>query len=228
MNIYALQTARKDSKSVLNKNILEIEGKPLWKWNFDYANSVRDIKATFISTDIPEILDETNFCIPRPKHMCNDDSSHYETILHGLFTIENRIQDKVDILVILLGNNRGAYPSDLQKGINELVHFPISWDSAISVGKYNMFNPYRAYKNNKGRLNTYIPQENYPDINNLNNKDAYGDVYFFNGSFWICKREAIINNNGLKPFTWLGKHIYSVEQDSKIMELDAPWQTSII
>ena len=92
-----------------------------------------------------------------------------------------------------------------------------------------MFNPYRAYKkNNSNGLETYVPQENYPDINNLNNKDAFGDAYFFNGSFWVCRREAIMNNNGLKPFTWLGQSIYPVVQDSSIMELDAAWQTPMI
>ena len=35
MNIYALQTARNGSKSVPSKNILEIDGKPLYKWNLD-------------------------------------------------------------------------------------------------------------------------------------------------------------------------------------------------
>jgi len=231
MNIYALQTARNGSKSVPNKNLLEIGGKPLYKWNYDYAKKLEPtlIQKTFISTDIPEILNKHNNSFKRPAHLCKCDSSHYETILHGLFTIENIIQKKVDILVILLGNNRGAYPVDLSTGIQSLKN-NVGYDSAMSVGKFNMFNPYRAYKIKEPSksLETYIDQNQYPDINNLNDKDAYGDVHFFNGSFWICRRECILKNKGLEPFSWLGDSIMPIVQDSKIMELDAPWQTPII
>ena len=229
MNIYALQTAREGSKSVPSKNLLKIDGKPLYKWNYEEAKKCPLIKRTFISTDIPEILISNHKdAIQRPEHLCTDTASHHETIIHGLYNIETIVQERVDILVILLGNNKGATSGDLVRGINKVKNFP-GYDGAMSVGEYNMFNPYRAYKMNPNQgLDTYIDQEQYPDINNLNNKDAYGSVYFFNGSFWVCKRENIIKNNGLQPFPWVGTNIAPIVQDSKIMELDASWQIPLI
>ena len=51
MNIYALQTARAGSKSVPNKNIINIRGKSLYLHNVQYAQKSKLIKDVFISTD---------------------------------------------------------------------------------------------------------------------------------------------------------------------------------
>ena len=229
MNIYALQTARKGSKSVPNKNILAVNGHQLWTHNARAANNCDLIKKTYISTDIQQIHEIWNKTIKRPKHLCGDNGSHYETILHGLNYIENDIKDKVDILVILLGNNNGATKKDLKGAINALIKDPKA-DSIMSIGKYNMFNPYRAYKYKDGYAQTYVDQKitKKATKSNHNDKNAYGDTYFFNGSFWICRREAIINNNGLLPFPWIGKNILMWEQDASIMEVDAEWQLKLM
>jgi len=229
MNIFALQTARNDSKSIKNKNILNIRGKPCYKWNLEYAKKCSDIDKVYISTDIPSIITKEQNVIKRPKHLCTDQASHYDTIMHGLQQIENIEKTHVDILIILLGNNVGALTEDLTAGINYIKYNKC--DSCISVGAYNMYNPYRAYKiNSNYLLETIVPQHiiRKTNVKQTNNKDAFGNVYFFNGSFWICRRETLIANNGLLPFPWLGKKIKPIVQKDTIMELDAPWQIQIV
>jgi len=229
MVIYSLQTARGGSKSVINKNMLNIEGKPLYKWNNDYSNQCPEIKKTFITTDIPDIIKNEKNVIIRPKELCGDHSSHYDTIIHGLKEIESIENVSVDILVVLLGNNRGAYTQDLSVAIKMLTN-DTKADSIMSVGNYTMFNPYRAYKYNNGYVDTYIDQKITKKAvkSNHNNKDAYGEVYFFNGSFWVCRREAIIKNKGLLPFPWLGNNILIYEQEPYIMEIDSKWQITLL
>ena len=154
---------------------------------------------------------------------------NYAAILHGLREIEKIEMVNVDILVILLGNNRGAYIQDLETAINCVINEEI--DSCISVSEYNMFNPYRAYKEDNGLLNTYIDQdeiEKQQTNSHKNDKDAFGNAYFFNGSFWVCRRQAIIDNTGLLPFSWLGRKIKPLVQDSSVMELDDKWQVPVI
>lgn len=236
MTICALQTARSGSKSIHNKNILLRNGKPLYRFNFESACRCKLIEHVFISTDIQTIID-TESCeniIKRPKHLCEDNSTHLDTILHGLFEIENRIEKYVDVLVILLGNNKGTDYQDLTKAIQLLYSDPTA-DSCMSVGEYNMFNPFRAFKQDDieppgNYITTVLPQEQIRQTSakSPNEKNAFGSILFFNGSFWICRRDAIIHNNGLLPFPWIGQNVIPYKQPSDIMELDAHWQLSLI
>lgn len=233
--VYALQTVRGGSKSVKNKNMLEIGGIPIYFHVFMAAKNCKDICKTYITTNLDPIIKDKctkGHVIQRPSHLCTDESSHYDTIMHGLGEIEQRQQEQVDYLVILLGNSMGAEdPRDLSSAINALVNNP-EYDSCMSVSPYNMFNPYRAYKiNDKNSLTTMIPQRIIKKENTTkakNDKNAFGNTYFFNGGFWICKREALVKNNGLLPFTWLGKKILPYVQDEGVMEIDASWQVEVV
>ena len=232
MNIYALQTARAGSKSIINKNVLMIGDKPLFLHNLLYAKESKYISQVYVSTNIHMIfkfsLDYNYHTIRRPNQLCKDSSSHYEAICHGMRVIEDREQTDIDILVILLGNNLSAYTDDLDKGIKYLIDNDV--DSVMSVSRFDMFNPFRAYKKKEGLLDTIVSQsfikENQKN-HNINDKKAAGPVYFFNGSFWIVRKKSILENNGLLPFAWLGKKIYPLVQKDAI-ELDAEWQISYL
>jgi CMP-N,N'-diacetyllegionaminic acid synthase len=222
--ICALQTARKGSKGVPNKTFLDVDGKPLYIYNRTYAIRCKSIDRVFFSSDFNDNM--LDICeediIHRPANLSTDETSHYAAILHGLIEIEERIGEKVDYLVILLGNNCGAFTEDLTEGIVS-ASLPY-YDSAMSVGRYNMFNPNRAFKLEDSGLQSVLDNDNPK----CNERDAFGDIQFFNGSFWICSRKSIIECNGRGPFPWLGNRIAPIYQDSSIMELDEPWQIPII
>ena len=230
MNIYALQTARAGSKSVPNKNIKQIQGKPLFLHNILHALNCSFIKKVYCSTDCPTIK-KTSFendfeIIDRPKFLCGDNSSHREVIKHGILEIEQRNNEKVDVLIILLGNSLSAFSKDLNKAMNLLDD---NTDGIMSVSEFNMFNCFRAYKKSGSYLETHLPQDFIKEksINkNINDKNSSGDTYFFNGSFWICRRHFIINSFGLEPFNWLGYKIKPFIQPA-IMEIDAEWQLKL-
>jgi CMP-N-acetylneuraminic acid synthetase len=233
MNIYALQTARAGSKSVPNKNIMEIKGKPLYLHNVLYALDSNLIKDVYISTDydvIHENAEKYGYkSIKRPKNLCQDNSSHQETMVHGLEHIEQLTGERCDYLVVLFGNTLGARTIDLDNAIG-MITSNKDLDSIQSVSEYTMFNPYRAFKIENGRLNTIVDQEFIR--NNLkgklaNDRNSAGKTYFMNGSFWIIKREALYENNGLLPFPFLGKNIGAYIQDT-MMEIDAPWQIKFL
>lgn len=234
VNVIAIQTARAGSKSVPNKNEMIVDGRPLFLHNLISAMDCDAIKHVYMSTDIPlaeKFAHETGYTIiPRPEYLTGDDASHYETMKHGLkFAEEDRLK-QVDILIVLLGNNRCALTEDLNRAISMLVNNE-NLDSVISVGKYNMFNPLRAYRvGQHGYLKNFSTsqQSSVATTKLLNDKDALGDVYFFNGSFWVMKRKSFLSNNGLQPFTWLGKKIGFIEQDASCMEIDAEWQINVV
>ena len=147
MNVYCLQTARKGSKSVINKNIMEINGKPLYRHSIDKVLNSKIIKEVFISTDINLIIEnkeKINYkVINRPKYLCEDNSSHHDTMIHGIKEIEKQTNDRVDFLVVLLGNSLGSNGEEIDKAINYLINNEY-YDSIQTVSEFNMFNPLRS------------------------------------------------------------------------------------
>lgn len=231
MRIVALQTARAGSKGVPGKNTMTIQGKPLYRHNLDYTAKSKYIDSIYVSTDDDTIIDElygTEFRrIVRPPTL-QGDTGHHEIMLHGLAAIEER-NSPVDIIVLIFGNTVGARTRDVDNAISMLINNE-ELDSVMSVSEYNMFNPLRAFSESGGLLDTVIPQEDIACMVNqseANDRNILGSVYFFNGSFWVMRRDAMVAANGLQPFPWLGKKIAPFYQET-IMELDAPWQIKLL
>ena len=238
MKICALQTVSANSTSVSNKNILPDEetGTPLFLSNILYANQVDLINETYIITNYEWLIkartkkyraireDWSKYDLKKRNH-------HYECIMQGLSYIEDE-QGKIDYLVILLGNNRSAFPNDLKRSILMLVES--SYDSCMSVSRYNMFHPYRAFRITKQTVSAPYEVTNWVDPRVIrdypcaNDKDSFESAYFFNGSFWIVKRDVLVANNGIPPYTWLGNNIMPYVQDEGVMELDAGWQLPVV
>jgi N-acylneuraminate cytidylyltransferase len=232
MKIAAVQTARAGSKSVLNKNILEINNKPLYLHNIDAAKKSKYINDIYVNTDCPVIkayAKELNYeIIERPDNLRGDDASHHDVIKHSLFSIEQNLATKIDILVVLLGNAMGATRKDLDNAIEILISNK-EYHSVQSVSELNMFNPFRALKIKDNKITTIIPQEDimsHAKLININDKKSCGNVYFFNGSFWVIRRKHILEH-GMLPFPWLGTMIYPYVQQP-VFELDAEWQIKLL
>ena len=235
MNFYALQTARSGSKSVPNKNIMQIKGKPLYLHNVQYALQSELIKDVYVSTDYQCIHDQSEKygfkTIDRPSELCQDYSSHRDVMLHGIQEIEKRTGEECDYVIVLFGNTLGARTIDLDNAIN-MIKNNSNLDSIQSVSEYTMFNPFRAFKieEESGLLSTVVEQKFIKkSIQGKlpNDRNSAGRCYFMNGSFWIIKKEAILKNNGLLPFPFLGKKIGAYIQET-MMEIDAPWQIKFL
>ena len=228
--IFALLTARAGSKSIPDKNIMQCHGMPLFFWNVLAAEQSELIEKTFISTDSQFIKTYSSKyeVIDRPEDLCQDTSSHHETIIHGIEQIEEREKCRCDIVVVLLGNANGATADDIDYSILRLMDIE-EIDSVLSVSEFNMFNPFRAFKKTGMLLETVVPQniimENSTGL--VNNKDAAGNCYFFNGAFMTCRRDVVFRRKGKAPFAWLGDNIAAHYMDTT-MEIDAPWQLSFL
>ena len=92
-NVYALQTARAGSKSVISKNTMLFDNKPLFQHPVEKALQSKTIKQVYISTDI-ELIKENpsrlNYkVIDRPAYLCGDESSHLGSFTRKLSRIES-------------------------------------------------------------------------------------------------------------------------------------------
>jgi CMP-N-acetylneuraminic acid synthetase len=238
MNVYGLSTARAGSKSVVNKNVMIIKEKPLYLHNLLESLATPDIKATYITTDIKQVIDDAskhNYkVIIRPDELCQDASTHTDTIYHGLLEIERLENTTVDILVIMLGNTMNMDRNIVKQALT-ILNNDVTLDSVITVIKANHFNPLRAYiDDGNGYITTYLPQSTIIEKTtkiHLADKNSQGNILFQNG-LWIVRRQAIIDaklhNIGLQPFNWFGQNIRYLEQDPRLQEIDDAYQVRLL
>lgn len=225
-NIVALQTARAGSKSIPKKNLLEVDGHPLFAHSTRAAVGCELINSVWCSTDDAVIKSYHDFydftVIDRPPELSGDTDSHLEVIRHGVRHIEDQIGQQ-DVVVLLLGNVTGIDSQCLTSAITMLEDY----DSVVSVSKLNMFNPYRAMTIDDGLLQTFISQVDIKTSTQANDKNSAGDIYYVNGNFWVMRRDVIFREDNNLPFQWLGKRIRPFVQDV-FLELDAPWQLDYV
>ena len=221
----ALQTARNGSVGVKNKNTLNVKGKPLFLHNLIHLNNSKLVDAVYFSTDIPEAKaysEEFNYTvIDRPDYLAGADSSHYDAMKHGVNAILE--ENDFEYLVITLGNSMGAFPEDIDDCINFLDEHP-EYDSCQSVAEHNWHTPLRACRIIDDELVSYITEH---DSKNPNDRKSLGDIYFFNGSFFVIRKQVFLDYNGTLPFKWGGNKIKPFIQDQTFMELDSNWQKII-
>ena len=101
--IIAIITARAGSKRLPNKNILNINGKPIIYYSIKAALKSKFIDRVILSTDSKKILTlgnkygaETPFL--RPKKLSNDTSHHPEVVEHAVSFIEN--SEKIKFMLL--------------------------------------------------------------------------------------------------------------------------------
>jgi CMP-N-acetylneuraminic acid synthetase len=224
--IVALQTARAGSKSIPKKNLLEVNGHPLFAHSILAATGSNSIQHVYCSTDdtvIKLLSTQYNFTvIDRPAELCLDNCSHLDAIRHGVNEIEKDV-GKQDVIVLLLGNVTGIDSNALDEAIALLGDN----DSVVSVSEMNMYNPFRAHKIVNGLLETWISQDLIRSDTLVNDKNSAGNIYYCNGNFWVMRRDVLFEDGNNLPFEWLGKKIVPYIQNV-FQELDAPWQLNYV
>jgi len=94
MNSFAIILARGGSKGIINKNLINLSGKPLLEWTINHCLNCEYIEETFVSSDSNEILEfaTKNKVTPilRPSHLAEDHTSSEDAWLHALDYIKNK------------------------------------------------------------------------------------------------------------------------------------------
>ena len=225
-------SARDGSKSVPFKNSLPCASRhvPMFLSNLKAAVDTPSISEVYTFSDIPIVESFADMygykTIKRPNYMNGDTQSHYSVMKYAVDYIIEEHPD-VDSFVLLLGNNCGCDVGDLTKAVDAL-KFDTHASAVMSVGVFNQFNPYRAFaQKDESYIETVVPQAQIPDSKS-NEKDVLDKVYFFNGSFWIVRKNVFLSNSGIKPYTWLGSKVRHFEQSSYIQEIDDWWQYHLV
>jgi len=133
--VLSIIPARKGSKSLPNKNILELNGKPLIHWTINSSLKTSFIDDTLITTDSKQILNYAkNFDVilrERPKKFAGDNTSMIE-VLKNLFEEEPELIKKYGFLILLQPTSPLRTEKHITKSFIEFEKNETS-DSLISV-----------------------------------------------------------------------------------------------
>ncbi len=205
MQIAALLTG-KGSSSLKNKNILKIFSKPVLWYPATEALKVKKINKYFVSSEDKKILNISAKLgyrkILRPKRYAKANSKHLDVLLHAIKEMEKQ-NFTPEIIVILLANA----PIIKGKWIDECIKVLIknkSLTGAVPVILDNDKNPFRAKKIKNGIIQNFNKQKKRIS----SNRQELPNSYFLCHNFWVLRRSAIINNNGLSPWNFMGKKVF--------------------
>ncbi len=177
MKIISLITARGGSKGIPQKNIIDVNGKPLISYTIEASVSSK-VSETWVSTDSPIIATTAEKygakVIWRPKELANDNIMPDASLLHAAENID------FDMLVFI----QPTSPLLTSYYINTGISMMSDYDSVFS-----------AYKEH------WLPRwslNNQPidwDMHNRPRRQDMKEKYVENGAFYITTREQLLKSN---------------------------------
>lgn len=118
----AIIPARKNSKRLLRKNLLEINGKKMFYFTLDAALKSKKINKILITTDIAELLNRDTkkiIHIKRPKNLCQDHNSTESAVKHAINYVEKKNKIKTENIVLLQPTSPFRDANEIDKAIHE-------------------------------------------------------------------------------------------------------------
>ncbi len=180
MKIVTLITARGGSKGIPNKNIKNINGKPLISYSIE-ASLKSNVSDTWVSTEDSRIkqvsLEYGAQVIDRPVELANDYTMPDEAILHFAKNIN------FDYVVFIHPTSPMIKPEYINKGIEKVTEE--GYDSSFAVVREHWTPTWTATEDLK-------PID--WDIANRPRRQDKSDVYREIGMFYVTKKELLLKS----------------------------------
>ena len=122
LNYIAIIPARKNSKRLVNKNLLKINGKKMFNYTLQAALNCNKIDKILISTDITTLIKKNNkkvFHINRPKNLCQDHCSTESAIKHAVNFFFKHDKREIKNIILLQPTSPFRDSIEIKKAINE-------------------------------------------------------------------------------------------------------------
>lgn len=162
MNILGIVGARAGSKSIPNKNIRPLLGKPLLAWIIEAAKKSSYVTRLVLSTDSPEYAEigrrhgaETLFL--RPAELANDSASDIDFLTHAVDWLEKNEQWKADIVLRLPPTTPLCTAASIDACIEKLLGDPETTSSRTITPASK--HPYKLWRTDGEHLLPFIPKE---------------------------------------------------------------------
>ena len=207
MNIITIIPARKGSKSIKNKNIINYKGKPLIYHSIKTALKSKLINTVVVSTDSKKyqsMVIKFGASAPflRPNKYSNDNSSDRDFIIHASKFLISK-NNYPDLIVLLRPTTPNRDIKIVNKGIKLFIKNFKKYDSMRSVSKFNQ-PPQKLFmiknKTLKGFFDKVLKGEYHSRP-----RQKYTKTYLPNGYIDILKPSFFLNNKNklwgkIQPF----------------------------
>ena len=204
MKYLAVIPARGGSKRLPNKNILDLNGKPLIAWSIEAAKKSKKIDDVVVTSDSEKILNiakQYNVkAIKRPDFLASDTATTFDAIKHAIETLD----DKYEYIVLL----QPTSPLRNEKHIDEAIELleQKNADAVISVCEMEHSPLWSNTLPENLSMNNFLRDE----VKNKRSQDL--DKYYrLNGAIYICKTDRLLKE---KTF-FIKDKIYAYIMDRK-------------
>jgi CMP-N-acetylneuraminic acid synthetase len=202
----AIIPARGNSQRIKNKNLINLNGKPLIYWTLQSAIKSKHVSDICVTSDSKKIL---NYCkkynvktILRPKNLSGNIIMPDEAIKHSYL----KIKKKFDYIVMLQPTSPLRTAKDIDNAIEVIIRDKA--DSLFSSSIQSKF-IWRQFKNTLSPVNY-----------NFKSRPRHQDISFYyeNGAIYVSKPNLFTkhsNRLGGKISTYVMPDIRSIDIDNK-------------
>lgn len=223
--ILAIIPARGGSKGIKNKNIKNINRKPLIYWTINEAKKSKKISEIIVSTDskkIKKISMKYNISVPflRPKNISKDNSTDYSLIKHAVDFLKKK--GLFFHYVILL---QPTSPLRTHKDIDNFINFAIKHKikTLVTFSKVKSEHPNFLFYHKKNNLIRYLKSNTKVDTI----RQKVEDLYFPEGSIFFSEVSTYLEyktfyNKETKPYflpKWKSLEIDDIEDFNLVEQL---------
>lgn len=196
-SVLCLILARGASKGVKNKNIRNLNGKPVLSYAAEAAKKSRFIDRIVLSSDDNKIRKIGVKCgiespFKRPAALAKDNSNANDAFIHALNWVEKEEKRKYDYIVQIQCTNPMVLTKDIDAVILKL--HKTRADSVISVNKLENYHPARIKKIVNDKITDFVVKE----VPYSNRQQLKPDAYIRNGSIYSCRRDKVMERVGSK------------------------------
>jgi CMP-N,N'-diacetyllegionaminic acid synthase len=210
--ILALIPARKNSKSVSNKNMKFLAGKPLIHYAITQAKKSKKIDKIVVSSDDKKILEfskkEHVEIINRPKHLGLDSTSTEKVVIHAINTLEKK-GECVDTVIILQPTSPLRNHKDIDGAIRK---FQKNKCELLASVKISDVSPYWMYNMKKNVLTSIIKKGD-----EISRRQNLPKSYLLNGAIFVFKRDTVMEKRKI----FGGKTIGYVMPEKRSIDIDS-------
>tara|TARA_Y100000741_G_C18244461_1_gene554932 strand:- start:315 stop:1028 length:714 start_codon:yes stop_codon:yes gene_type:complete len=181
-DVLVIIPARKNSKGIINKNMLEVNGYPLIHYTFKFISNLGLTKNTIISTDSEKILKyATKFSLNnslRPSNLSDDHSSIIDVVEYEL----NKIDYSEYKYILLL---QPTAPLRKEKDLFEIykkINLNDISEGIVSITKIDEPHPYKLKKILNNRILPFID-----NTKSEVSRQLLPECFKLNGTFYLTK-----------------------------------------
>ena len=219
LKILAITLARGGSKSIKNKNIVKIKGKPLIYYTIKELKKCHNLFEDYIvSTDslhIKRICQKYKVNVPflRPKKLSRDSSSSASALIHAVKYMEKKKRIKFDYILEAMCTNPLKDASDIANIIN--IVKKKNPDTCIAVHRVYDQHPSRIKKIVNGRIVNFCINEKLES----RRQDLRPKAYIRSGAIYAISRDYLMKTGARYGSK---NSIAYILNDQKACNIDTP------